>query len=260
MYNSLVFQKSTSGNPAAGFFDGNGARVIYEPSTTTTDYACSIGINNTTKKMWSSLSSNYAYDWWIGGSNIATLTSNTFTLSNITINAPSILQNSQTLSSVAQTTILNDTPNAMKKKGFLIYVNNPIYPNGGNTLYYSYDIYLPSYVSQAIVESSSDPYRNFRIHVSYANSYYEYLKNGLPNCLSYEIFMSDKAYAGSSGIGKAYLNICALGLGSPENYYLDKVMPNDLFLMRSPFASLNYISVISTKTADVRIIIEDLLN
>jgi len=32
MYNSLVFQKNTSGNPVPGFFDGPGSRVIYEPS------------------------------------------------------------------------------------------------------------------------------------------------------------------------------------------------------------------------------------
>lgn len=184
------------------------------------------------------------------GSSLTTLDYN-----NITLNKPLVFPPDPT---AVQTTILTSTPNVNKKSGFLIYVNNPVYPNGGNTLYYSYDIYLPSYVSQAIVESSTDPYRNFHIRLSYASSYYEYLKNGLPNCLSYEIFMSDKANPGSSGIGKQNLNICALG--TPENYYLDKVMPNDLFLMRSPFAYFDRICVLSTRIADVRVIIEDLLN
>jgi hypothetical protein len=183
------------------------------------------------------------------GSSLTTLDYN-----NITLNKPLVFPPDPT---AVQTTILTSTPNVNKKSGFLIYVNNPVYPNGGS-LYYSYDIYLPSYVSQAIVESSTDPYRNFHIRLSYASSYYEYLKNGLPNCLSYEIFMSDKANPGSSGIGKQSLNICALG--TPENYYLDKVMPNDLFLMRSPFANFDRICVLSTRIADVRVIIEDLLN
>ena len=76
MYDSLVFQKSTSGNPTTGYFDGVGARVVYQPSTATTDYACSIGINNTTKKFWFSASSNYGYEWWSGGINSMSLTSN----------------------------------------------------------------------------------------------------------------------------------------------------------------------------------------
>jgi hypothetical protein len=70
--------------------------------------------------------------------------------------------------------------------------------------------------------------------------------------------MSYKANAGFGGLGKQYLNICALG--TPENYYLDRYMPNNLYLMRNVFADFNYISVISTKVADVRVIIEDLLN
>ena len=211
-----------------------------------------LSIGGYSSNIWMSFSSNYSNQIYFNGNKTIDISSNLVNFSgNVNFNNLSI-------PSIAQTTILTETPNAMKKKGFLIYVNNPVYPNGGNTLYYSYDIYLPSYVSQAIVENSSDPYRNFRIHISYASSYYEYLKNGLPNCLSYEIFMSDKANAGSSGIGKQYLNICALG--TPENYYLDKIMPNDLFLMRSPFAYFDRLCVISSSIADVRVIIEDLLN
>jgi hypothetical protein len=257
MYNSLAFQKSTSDNPIVGYFGGDGDRVIFQPSTTTSDYACSIGINNTTKKFWFSASSNYAYEYWFAGSNQLIISSNILSFDYGTISTNNLLINNQNVPSIAQTTILTATPNVSKKTGFLINVHNPVYTDGG-ALVYSYDIYLPSYTSQAIVEGSSDPYRIFKISVCYATSYFEYLSNGLPNCLSYEIFMSYKAYAGAGGIGKAYLNICALG--TPENYYLDKVLPNNIYIMRSPFSYFNYISIISTKIADVRVIIEDLLN
>ena len=255
MYDSLVFQKSTSDNPTVGYFDGTGARVVYQPSTTTTDYACSIGINNTTKKFWFSASSNYAYEYWFGGANTLIISSNIMSYNNGIINATTLQQNSQNITDLSSNIVLTQTPNVQKKRGFLITVNNPVYADGNPV--YSYDIYLPSYISQAIVENTSDPYRTFRIHISYATAYYEYLVNGLPNCCSYEIFMSYKAYAGNP-IGKAYLNICALG--TPENFYLDKVMPNNLYIMRSPFSYFDRICVISTKIADVRVIIEDLLN
>ena len=258
MYNSLAFQKSTSGNPIIGYFGGDGDRIILNPSTTTSDYACSIGINNTTKKMWFSASSNYAYEYWFSGNNQLIISSNIMSYNNGTINCSFLQQNSQNITDISSNIVLTQTPNVQKKKGFLINVNNVIYPDAGTTPYYSYDIYLPSYISQAIVENTSDPYRVFRIHISYAPCYFEYLKNNLPNCSSYEIFMSYKANAGAGGIGKQYLNICALGY--PENYYLDKVMPNDLFIMRSPFSYFDRICVISTKIADVRVIIEDLLN
>jgi hypothetical protein len=91
MYNSLVFQKNTSGNPVPGFFDGPGSRVIYEPSTTTLDYACSMGINNTTKNMWFSTSSNYGYQWWINGVNMMSLSST----GNLTINNGSTTEERQ---------------------------------------------------------------------------------------------------------------------------------------------------------------------
>ena len=257
MYDSLVFQKSTSDNPTVGYFDGTGARVVYQPSTTTTDYACSIGVNNTTKKFWFSASSNYAYEYWFGGANTLIINSNVLSFDNGIINATTLQQNSQNITDISSNIVLTQTPNVQKKTGFLINVHNPVYTDG-SVLVYSYDIYLPSYISQAIVENTSDPYRTFRIHISYASSYFEYLVNGLPNCCSYEIFMSYKANAGSGGIGKQYLNICALG--TPENFYLDKVMPNNLYIMRSPFSYFDSICVISTKIADVRVIIEDLLN
>ena len=215
-----------------------------------------LSIGAYSSNVWMSFSSNCSNQIYFNGNKTIEISSNLINFTG-TINAVNLTSNNTTIPSIAQTTILTATPNVMKKTGFLINVHNPVYINS-DTASYSYDLYLPSYTSQAIVESSSDPYRIFKIYVCYASSYFEYLSNGLPNCLSYEIFMSYKANAGSGGVGKQYLNICALG--TPENYYLDKVLPNNLYIMRSPFSYFTSISIISTKIADVRVIIEDLLN
>ena len=68
--------------------------------------------------------------------------------------------------------------------------------------------------------------------------------------------MSNKANS-ASPFGDAGINICAIGF--PENYKLDKIMPNNLFLMKNNTLNFDYISIVSTNIADVRFIIEDLL-
>jgi hypothetical protein len=73
MYDSLVFQKNTSENPTVGYIGGFGDRVLYEPSTTKTDYACSIGINDTTKNCGFLLLLIMGIN---GGLNMMSLTSN----------------------------------------------------------------------------------------------------------------------------------------------------------------------------------------
>jgi hypothetical protein len=69
--------------------------------------------------------------------------------------------------------------------------------------------------------------------------------------------MSNKTVAGSSN-ELAGINICAIGY--PINYKLDKVMPNNIFLMKDSSTSINYISILASKTMQVRCIIIDLLN
>ena len=118
-----------------------------------------------------------------------------------------------------------------KKFGFLCVVNNMIYPNGGNTPYYSYDIFLPQYTKTKYLEYTNDPYRVFKITLFIATCYFGTLINDLPIDLSYEIFMSNKANSSVALMeGQSGLNICAVGF--PENYKLDKNMPNNLFLMK----------------------------
>ena len=69
--------------------------------------------------------------------------------------------------------------------------------------------------------------------------------------------MSNKAAAAGNGT-IAGLNIMATGI--PQNYFLDTIPPNNLFLMKNASNNFNYISIITTGQADVRVIIEDLLS
>ena len=87
--------------------------------------------------------------------------------------------------------------------------------------------------------------------------YFKKLTNGLPNICEYEIYMSNKANAGGSGT-IAGINIYAIG--TPTNPYLDNIMKNDLFILRNTNNDFNYLTIVSTAIADVRVFITDLLN
>ena len=157
---------------------------------------------------------------------------------------------------LTSSTILN-VSKLNKKTGFLCSVNNPIYPNGGNELFYKYDIYLPSYTITQNLPFTNDPYRIFEINVFIATCYFNTITNDLPDIINYKIYMSNKANAGSP-FGDAGINLCATGF--PINYKLDKIMANNIFLMRNNTNNFNYISIITRQIADVRVVISDLLN
>ena len=130
MYNSLVFQKSTSGNPVAGYFDGSGSRIIYEPSTTTTDYACSMGINNTTKNMWFSASSNYGYQWWVNGINVMSLSSS----GNLTVGNIYNKTETDTLLNAKQNNLTFQSPLINTANTITLSTTNLITTAGGQTI------------------------------------------------------------------------------------------------------------------------------
>jgi hypothetical protein len=154
---------------------------------------------------------------------------------------------------------LYNMPNLNKKNAFYCTVNTITYPNNGNTIYYKYDLDLRNYTKTGFIQigsGSGDTYRIFKIKIFYGSCYFSVISNGLPNILSYEIYMSEKANPASPGV--AGLNICAIGF--PENYLLKTIMPNNIFLMRNDTNNFNFLSIISTDIADVRVIIEDMLN
>ena len=191
-------------------------------------------------------------------------TSNGFINSNITtpqfissISTNEIKLNNISLSNVVKNQILYNEPNLDKKFGFICQVNTPFYPNYGNELFYKYDIYLPSYTINKIVEYTSDPYRVFEINLFYAPGYFAKIFADLPDIINYRIYMSNKANS-AAPFGDAGINICAIG--EPRNYQLNKIMPNNLFLMRDITNNFNYLTIVSRRIADCRVIITDILN
>jgi hypothetical protein len=183
------------------------------------------------------------------GTNITQLNYN-----NITTNKPDL--SVYTTSNVCKNIILYDTPNVSKKFGFLCSLSTSIYPNGGSTQYYKYDIDLTKYTTVATLPNN-DPYRIFKINIFKSSCYFGTIINDVPDIISYEIYMSNKASAGNAN-ENAGINICAVG--NPINYKLDKVMPNNLFLMKDTSTDFNTLSILSSSILEVRCIISDLLN
>ena len=183
------------------------------------------------------------------GSNITQLNYN-----NITSNKPDLTV--YPTSNVCKSLILYDTPNVSKKFGFVCSLSTSIYPNGGTTQYYKYDIDLTKYTTVAYLPNN-DPYRIFKINIFKSSCYFGTIINEVPDIISYEIYMSNKATAGNAN-ENAGINICAVG--NPINYKLDKIMPNNIFLMKDNSTDFNTLSILSSSILDVRCIISDLLN
>jgi len=156
--------------------------------------------------------------------------------------------------------VLLDMPRVNKKSAFYCTTTNVIYPNGGDIPYYAYHIDLRNYTQTGFIQigsQSGDPYRVFNIKCFFGSCYFQRLINNIPDIVDYTIYMSYKANS-SGGDTKNGLNIMATGI--PQCYYLDTITPNRIFLLRNAFNDFNYISVVTTSSADVRVFIEDMLN
>jgi hypothetical protein len=205
------------------------------------------------------VSSNVASNTSYGFSN------NIFSSSNLNFNytSNSLFSNSQPIyssSNAVKDIILLDTPRVNKKSAFYCQTTNVIYPNFGNTPYYAYHIDLRNYTQSGYIQigsQSGDAYRIFNIKCFFGSSYFQRLINGIPDIVDYTIYMSYKA-SSAGGDTKQGLNILATGI--PQSYYLDTITPNRIFLLRNVSNDFNYISVVTTSSADVRIFIEDLLS
>ena len=203
-------------------------------------------------------------------SNVASNTSyglsnNIFSSSNLNFNytSNSLFSNLKPIyssSNAVKDIILLDTPRVNKKSAFYCQTTNVIYPNFGNTPYYAYHIDLRNYTQTGYIQigsQSGDTYRVFNIKCFFGSCYYQRLINGIPDIVDYTIYMSYKANS-AGGDTKQGLNILATGI--PQSYYLDTITPNRIFLLRNAFNDFNYISVVTTSSADVRVFIEDLLS
>ena len=237
--------------PSIGNYGGIGDKIIISNGTST-DYPCSIGIYNS--NMWFSISSNYNYSWYIGGSNLLTLNSNTLNFSTGIINASNIQQGGQNIITLSQTNILNNTPNVVKKYGFNATCSTSIVMSDNNT-YYKYDIDLRNYTSTKLSDATNSPYRIFNIKVYFRSLFFEYFTSSKPNILSYDVYMCNQLVAGTQG-QQAGINIAAIG--TPQNYLLNSILPITMSLLRT--GNFNYLSVISRiNNLAISIIIQDQL-
>jgi hypothetical protein len=124
-----------------------------------------------------------------------------------------------------------------------------------NNTYYKYDVDLRKYTQTKIVANPNTPYRVFNIKVFISSAYFEVFSSGIPNILSYEVYMSNESQNGGGG-GIAGINLCAIGV--PQNYYLNSILPTNFSILRT--GDFNYLSIVARVTGtNVNVIIEDLL-
>ena len=242
-------------------------------------YASSNVLSNTSNTIfngYSNLNSNTSNTIHFNYSNLNSNTSNTihFNYSNLNLNTSNNLfnytsnnlfssnSNIYATSNAVKYITLNEQPRLNKKSAFYCQTTNLIYPDG-STPYYSYHLFLPDYIATGFIQigsGSGDTYRIFKIKCFFASMYFQTLTNGIPNICEYTIYMSNKASAAAGTI--AGVNICAMG--EPVNYYLNNLMKNRIFILRNNTTSssfnFNYLSIITTEQADVRVFISDLLS
>ena len=262
IYGTLATTNNTNlGLPTKSSFGGSGDKIILSTGSSTT-YPSSIGMN--TNDMWLSTNSNLRF--YNNGSNSLSLTSN-FITSNYDLTCHgqikennNYLSNIYATSNVVKSITTYDTPQLIKHFAFYCSTTNVIYPNSGNTAYYAYHLDLRNYTKTGYIQiggGSNDPYRIFKINCFFATNYYQKLTSGIPDIIDYTIYMSNKANAAGNGT-IAGLNIMATGI--PQSYFLDTIPPNNLFLMRNVSNNFDYISIVTTGLADIRVIITCMLS
>ena len=176
--------------------------------------------------------------------------SNLTTTSNLvvttTASANSFIENGTALASKYLNS--NILPNLKKKSGFTINCSNAVTLSG--TSYFKYDINLSSYTKTMYLDGATSnlPYRTFSIKCLPISGIFS--SDGNPNIAQYDIYMSSNISAGTS-------NLCAIGV--PQSVELNQIpVSSSLFLLETTY--FNYISVISTTSANINCIIEDYLN
>jgi hypothetical protein len=218
------------------------------------------------KALASTFTTQYQYIGFVFNKLLSTSGETTLNFAELQIFGKEIISNTidsykYTSSNAVKGIVEFDMPIVCKHKAFYCQTSTIIYPNLGNTPYYKYDIDMRNYTTTGYIQigsQSNDPYRIFRIRAFLGSCYFSSLKNGLPDILHYEIYMSYKANAASGGQGAAGVNIFSIGY--PNNPSLNIIPPNKIFILTNPFNDFNYITLVSTTPADIRVIIEDLLS
>jgi hypothetical protein len=154
-----------------------------------------------------------------------------------------------TTSNVTKGIVEKECPFLCKHYSFNCYVSTAINING--TTFYKYDIDLRKYISKRFLDYTNDPYRIFNIKIFYNTSYFSTIVNNLPDIIDTDIFMCFRTNASQFGV--AGLNIQSIG--NTNNPNLRTIPPNNLFLMDNGTGSIDYISIVSRRVADVSVII-----
>jgi len=218
------------------------------------------------KALASTFTVQYQYIGFVFGKLVSTSGATTLNFAELQIFGKEIISNTidsqiYTTSNAVKGIVEFEMPIVCKHKAFYCQTSTIIYPNLGNTAYYKYDIDMRNYTQTGYIQigsQSNDPYRIFRIRAFLGSCYFSSIKNGLPDILHYEIYMSYKAQAASGGQGAAGVNIYSIGY--PNNPSLNIIPPNNIFILSNPFNDFNYITLVSTSPADIRVIIEDLIS
>jgi hypothetical protein len=218
------------------------------------------------KALAATFTTQYQYFGFVFGKLVSTSGATTLNFAELQIFGKEIISNTinsniYTTSNAVKGIVEFDMPIVCKHKAFYCQTSTVIYPNLGNTAYYKYDIDMRNYTQTGYIQigsQSNDPYRIFRIRAFLGSCYFSSIKNGLPDILHYEIYMSYKAQAASGGQGAAGVNIYSIGI--PNNPSLNIIPPNNIFILSNPFNDFNYITLVSTTPADIRVIIEDLIS
>jgi hypothetical protein len=218
------------------------------------------------KALAATFTTQYQYFGFVFGKLLSVSGETTLNFAELQIFGKEIISNSinsniYTTSNAVKGIVEFEMPIVCKHKAFYCQTSSIIYPDSGTTPYYKYDIDMRNYTQTGYIQigsQSNDPYRIFRIRAFLGSCYFSSIKNGLPDILHYEIYMSNKAQAASGGQGAAGVNIYAIGY--PNNPTLNITPPNNIFILSNPFNDFNYITLVSTSPADIRVIIEDLIS
>jgi hypothetical protein len=265
-YRIYQFTDTTTKAPSLWkVYGSNDGNAFYEISAASQTSRLTSYTNSYYEKTISEISPLYSYIAFVFSALLSVSGQSDLSMAEIQIFGKEVISNTitsqiYTTSNICKNLIIYDTPQVCKHFAFYCQTTTPIYINGGNTQYYKYDIDMTNYTTTGYIQIGSganDPYRIFRIRAFFGSCYFSKITNGLPDILHYEIYMSSKAAAGGSGT-TAGINIFAIGY--PNNSSLNVIPPNNLFIISNPSNNFNYITLVSTSPADVRVVIEDLIS
>jgi len=260
--NNSIYTSNSSNILSNSIFNSSNNNSIYTSNSSNINFnftsnssnilSNSIFNSSNNNSIYTSNSSNILSNSIFNSSNINSIYTSNSSNINFNYTSNSLFSNLNPIyasSNAVKSIVEFDMPVVKKHRKFYCVVSTAINING--TTFYKYDIDLRKYISKGFLEYTNDPYRIFNIQIFYSTSYFSTIVNGLPDVIDTDIFMCDRA--NPSQFGVAGLNIC--NIGNTNNPNLRTIPPNNLFLMDNGTGSIDYISIVSRRVADVSVII-----